>query len=239
MELVEDQEVQRGSVPLEELALLGTREHQLQHHVVRQQDVGGILQDLLPGLALLLARVSAIGHRRSRKPHLEELVELLDLAVRQGVHGVDHDGLDAFAAALTEHSVHDGHDVGERLARPCSRREDIGGTLLGGLDRLTLVTVEREGDRGRARALRAEDVGASGVEKAIPHEFIDAAPGLKRRVEAEPRIGPLCSLDALLLDLVAQTGVADVHKPLGERLVVVDELSMNPERVHAPSLRQR
>src|SRR5581483_10863458 len=81
VQLVEDEE----SEPLRRLddrAVEGPREDVLEHHVVREQDVGRRMEDLVPFLLALLPRVApeADEVRRPRRTDGEELLELADLA---------------------------------------------------------------------------------------------------------------------------------------------------------------
>ena len=85
---------------LNDRVLVGPGEDQLEHHVVRQQDVGRRGQDCLPILVALLPGVTPERHRlASPRPRAErkELLELTRLAVRERVHRVDDDRLDALA----------------------------------------------------------------------------------------------------------------------------------------------
>jgi hypothetical protein len=83
-------------------SLLGTGEHQFEHHVVGQQDVGRISQDGFAGVALFLAGVTGERHRflALAVSEPQELLEFEDLAVGEGVHRVDDDRLDPGLARL-------------------------------------------------------------------------------------------------------------------------------------------
>src|SRR5690606_29788830 len=98
VQLVEDEEPEPLG-GLHELALLGPREDELEHHVVRKQDIWRVLDDGQLLLERLLARVPLERHRRTLEAGLEELLELALLAVREGVHRVDDDRLQAIPAA--------------------------------------------------------------------------------------------------------------------------------------------
>ena len=73
---------------------------------------GGFFEDLLAGFSAFLAGVAGESDRRlAVKSVVEELLQLLHLAVGQGVHRVDDDRLDALARPFAEHAVDDRDDV--------------------------------------------------------------------------------------------------------------------------------
>jgi hypothetical protein len=119
VQLVQHEEVQAGGHPDEALAVLGPGEHQLQHHVVGEQDVRRVVPDRPAARVVLLAGVAGEGDRLPTRPVAvaQELLQLLDLAVGQRVHRVDDDRPDPPAGlpgrAVPQHPVDDGHDVGE------------------------------------------------------------------------------------------------------------------------------
>jgi DNA-binding SARP family transcriptional activator len=116
---------------------------ELSHHVVGKQDVGRVLDDFAPVLGIVLPRVTPEGDKLSSggKADLKELAQLVLLAVGQRVHRVDDHGLDAVAAALAEHPVHDGDDVGEALPRAGAGGDDVVVAAGGSFDGLGLVAV--------------------------------------------------------------------------------------------------
>lgn len=63
VQLVKDEELQALCRRDQMLALLRAREHQLQHHVVGEQDVGRVRQDALTVLVPFLTRIPLEGHR--------------------------------------------------------------------------------------------------------------------------------------------------------------------------------
>jgi len=111
VQLVENEELEVLGAPNEFVALARADEHQLQHDVVGQQDVRRVREDRVAVLAAFLACVPGEGDLRVFLS--EELLQFADLAVRQGVHRVDDDRLDALAAAVAEHPVDDRDDVGQ------------------------------------------------------------------------------------------------------------------------------
>ncbi len=115
MEFIEDEELQPLHL-VHQTTLSWPGEHQLQHDVVGQQNVGRILDDFIPLRATLLSGVAAIGNRGPVEALLEELVQLIYLAVGQRIHRIDDDRLNPLAAPPAQDVVNDGHDVGQALA---------------------------------------------------------------------------------------------------------------------------
>lgn len=94
MKFVENEKLQSAAV-IDHAAVdvLVSREDQLQHHEVSQQNVGRVVGDclaliptLLAGVALDCERLLALGVA------MQEFVQFLDLAIGQGVHWIDDDG---------------------------------------------------------------------------------------------------------------------------------------------------
>ena len=108
---------------------------------------GGLAMIALPLLVGLLARVAGEGHRSLavRVAELEELLKLAVLAVGEGVHRVDDDGLYTPAGTPSQDVVDDRDDVGEALARARAGGEDVVVPCAGSPDRLGLVAVKPEG----------------------------------------------------------------------------------------------
>jgi hypothetical protein len=100
-------------------------------------DRPALLFAFLAGVALEGDRALAVG-----APGAQELLELAVLAVGQGVHGVDADGLHPRLAPAPEDRVHDRDDVSKALARPCPGGEHVRPVAAGHLYRLDLVAVE-------------------------------------------------------------------------------------------------
>ena len=152
VQLVESEELEALGGADQVLALVGPGEDKLEHHVVRQQDVGWLGQDPHALVARLLARVAGVGDGlpAARVAEGQELLQLADLRVRQGVHRVDDDRLDARASlssscvAIAENGVDDGHDVGQRLAGAGAGGQHVALAGPGYLDRLTLVLVKHD-----------------------------------------------------------------------------------------------
>ena len=147
MQLVEHQEGQVLRARDEAVALAWAREHQLQHHVVRQQDVRRPGQDRVTLGTALLPGVSGKCHGGPIRA--QELLQLAPLAVRQRVHRVHDDGADPTAGAVPQHPIDDRHDIGHRLTRPRAGGQDIRLVAAAELDGLDLMAVEHYFAAGR------------------------------------------------------------------------------------------
>ena len=239
VQLVEDQEPQ----PLRrshQFAVLGAREQQLQHHVVGEQDVRRVAADRLTGLALLLAGVAGEAYRGAiRVAEVQELGEFFLLAVGQGIHRVDHNGLDAPTRPVAQHMVHDGDYVGQALPGPGAAGQDIGLALLGLEDRLALVGVELEGLAGEVRngLVEPEDAGALRMERALADQIVNRAAWQEGGVELEHRLGPEGASVQLGLHLGQDPRVRDLDEAGRVARVVVYQTLAEVEHVHpvAPS----
>ena len=110
VELVEDEEAESLGRLDEGVALPWAGQDVLQHHVVGEQDVRGRGDDLLALQLVLLTRVAAESDRPLvvRVAEVDELFELPELAVRQGIHRVDDDGLHTLAGSVAQDRVDDG-----------------------------------------------------------------------------------------------------------------------------------
>ena len=143
VELVQHKKLQTTSCPNNRF-LMGAREQQLQHHIVGQQYIRRISDDRLPFVLGLLSSVALEGDRRLARwePEAEKLLQLVELAVGQRVHGIDDNGLDAPAAAPAEYVVNNGDDIGQAFARSRASGEHIALARPGCLDRIGLVSVK-------------------------------------------------------------------------------------------------
>ena len=243
MQLVEHEEPEPLGGP-HQFAVLDAREQQLQHHVVREQDVRRIAPNRLAGLSPLLPGIAGESNEglALRVALVDELAELLVLAVGQRVHRIDDDGLDAAAGPAPEHVVHDRHDVGEALAGTRAGCQHIGPASLRLEDRLALVLVQEE--------LLAPVVGVGFADTKDPRAFpvenpqldqvVDGAAGPERRVELEERFGPepLGSEDAV--DERLDPRFADLDEAARVAPVVGDQAVPEVKDVHvAPSCHAR
>lgn len=179
VEFVEHQEFESPG-RMDQVLVTGPGKDEVKHDVVGQQDVRGPGEDLRPlGLAFL--------PRVARKPHrafavgvalVDELIELVHLTVGQGVHGVDHDGLDALAVAPLEHVVDDGNEVGQALAGARPRSDHVVFSACCGADGLLLVTVQLE-QGWSGRSFRRKMRRVSGCSSPSSTRRSRAAPGAK------------------------------------------------------------
>ncbi len=234
VKLVEHQELESlgGS---DQLVLPGPCEHQLEHHVVGQQDVRRIGDDLLPFLVGLLTRVAAEGHQRRpvRIAVAKELLQLTQLAVRQGVHRVDDDRLNASPAAASEDVIYDRHYVGEALSRAGTSGQDVMVTGPCGPDALDLVLVEAQRSfiGGRSRLL-AEDPQALPVEQALVNEVLKRLAGLKVGIELDQRVGPQAAALELPVDERIDPPVPDRDEAPDIGAVLADDPIAKLENIH-------
>ena len=235
MQLVEDEELEPlgGS---HQRAILASREEKLQHHVVREQNIGRVGPNGLARVVPLLPRIAGEAHRgfAFRVALVDELPELLGLAVGEGVHGVDDDGLDAAAGPAPEDAVHDRHDVGEALSGAGTGRQYVGAAFLRLEDRVALVPVQEElpaamivfglADPEYPRAL--------GMENPLLDQIVDRSPGPERRVELEERLRPKSFGVKDVVDELVDPRVADLDEAPGVLPVVGDEAFSEVEDVH-------
>jgi hypothetical protein len=170
VQLVQDEEPQASGRP-DEAAFARAGEDQLKHHVVGEQDVrrvrddgGALVPGFLPGVPL---------ERHLRVAGAQELFQLAELAVGQGVHRVDDDCLDprlVCACSLGfEDLVDDRDDIRQALAGAGARREDVALAGACGLDGLLLVLVKTK----LLAVRKPEDVPVSRLKEARFDELRD------------------------------------------------------------------
>ena len=219
-----------------QFAVLAAREQQLQHHVVREQDVGRIAPDRLAGLSSFLPGIAGESNEglAFRVSPVDELPELLALAVGQRVHRVDDDGLDAAAGPAPEHVVHDRHDVGEALPGAGAGGQHIGPALPCLQDRLALVLVQEEllAVVVGVGLADPEDAGTFPMEYSQLDQVIDGAAGPERRVELEERLRPESLRPEDAVDELADPRIADLDEAARIALVVGDETVPEVEDIH-------
>jgi len=149
VQLVENQEPQALTVADHLLIdVVLPRHEQFEHHEVGEQDVGRVVGDLAPNIGFVLAGVPSEGHRPFARDVADELLELLQLAVRQGIHGVDDDGAGPRLAALRllpQNGIHDGNEEAQGLARPRARGHHVALLIGGQSNGFLLMLVEHEG----------------------------------------------------------------------------------------------
>ena len=235
VQLVEDEELEAlgGS---HQLAVLASREQKLQHHVVGEKNVRGVGPDGVPGFASLLPGIAFETNQglAIRVTPVDELPELLALAVGEGVHRVDHHGLDAAAGSVAEHVVHDRYDVGEALSGAGAGRQYVGAALLRLADRVALVLVEEELPAAVVGLglVDPEDSRALRVEKALLDQVIDRASGPERRVELEERFRPEALGVENAVDESFDPRVTNLDEAPDVVPIVGDEVSSEVKDVH-------
>ncbi len=243
VELVEHQ-VAKALRPLHERPVSHPSEDQLEHHIVGEEDVRRRLDDGPASFVALLSGVALKGHRRLTAgcARDQELLELLGLAVGQGVHGIDDDGLDPAPAARAQYMVDDGHEVGQALARAGPGGQHIvapGPCLPDGVD---LMAVEAHGKSTGITAdglAGPEDVRAPLMEEPLGHQVIDPATRLEGGVEPDARLGPQRALVQAGLDPLTDAPVAKGHEAGHISAVVVDQPVTQVEDVHRTPLSTR
>ena len=125
MELIEHHKLQVGCTCVHEGELIRAGEHQLEHHIVGEEDMGRILLDRPLLSVTLLTGVAgkahwSIGHTG------EEALDRLRLRVDQSIHRVDNDGTNApILGLMGQHMVHNRDDVGQALPRTSARSHHI------------------------------------------------------------------------------------------------------------------
>lgn len=161
---------------LDQPALLRSREHELEHHVVGEQDVGRVGQDLLEPLVALLAGVAGEADEWAVKNPARCICALLELAVGERVHRVDDDRLDPSPAlsARAQDVVDDRNDVAQAFAGAGARGEDVVVTGPRGVDAFDLVAVQPQrlelDEAAHVAGVVADDLGAEleDVHEAVP-----------------------------------------------------------------------
>lgn len=122
---------------LDKVLLLRPGEQEFQHHVVGQEDIWWVGDGRALLLIRLLACIECKGHRSFtiRVAVVQKLLEFPVLAIRQGVHRIDNDRLNAASAPAPQQVIHNRDDVGEALARSCAGRQHVVVSPLGRADR--------------------------------------------------------------------------------------------------------
>ena len=233
MQLIQHQELETTGGP-HELFLPRPGHHQFQHHIVGEDDIRWVGDDLQLFFVTLLARVAPEGDRRLVETPAQELFQLVDLAVCQGVHGIDHDRLDPLAASPPQDVFDDRNDVGQALARPCPGGQDIAVAGLGRLNRIRLVLVQAHSlpDRIFGRFLDAEYLLAERMQNPLGYQVIDPFPGLKVGIELDKRVRPKDAITQLLLHVIANTLILNFDKTLDVGGIVLDEMVAKRKDIH-------
>lgn len=235
VKLVEHQEAEAPR-PMDEGPLVLTRQDQLEHHVVREQDVGRVDDDGLLLRLALLAGVAGEPHRwpARRIAEGQELRQLALLAVRESVHRVHDDRLDALAGAAPKHMVDDGDQIDQALPGARSRGQDIRSAGASHADRLVLVAVEPEGpaDGIGVSLLNAEDAPTLVVEHVGPDELVDRPARFVCWIELDQRMRPEEPVRQALVNQRADPVVGDVQEGADVVAVLGDKLLAELEDVH-------
>ena len=199
----------------------------LQHLEVRQQDIRRIGGDVRALSLVFLARISLNGDRIAAEV-IRELLDLLQLAVRKGVHRINDNRPGALCliarSARTEHGIYDRDKVGQRLARARTRSHYV--TLLGLslLNRKDLVLEQTKRDGLLALLLDREELSRLWVQQAAGSgELFDILVPEVVRVELEDRLRPEAAFIALLLDEFLDVGSGDISEAGRETAVIRDQ----------------
>ncbi len=72
----------------------------------------------------------------------KEFFQLTKLAVCQGIHRIDDDGLNPFSAPVSDDMIDYGDNVGETLSRSSSSGQDVIVSTSGNADGFGLVPIE-------------------------------------------------------------------------------------------------
>ena len=146
MQLVQHNETQSARA-LNQLLFARPRHQQLQHDIIRQQDIRRPRQDALAFFTRFLPRIAGVADRLPvfRKAFAQILIQLFYLAVDQGVHGINDDRLDALAAATAQDMIDDGRDVGQTRAGASARGQSVMMAAAGDLNGVALMPAQCHG----------------------------------------------------------------------------------------------
>ena len=188
MKFVENEEFQIFAVANDLLVeIVLPRQQQFEHHEVRKQDVRRVVGDPLPQLLTFLAGVTLIGNAMFDRDILEVPIQFADLAVRQRVHWIDHDGPGAGATIggpSPQHGVDDRDEEAHRLA----------GTSSGGDDKALLVVRDMDGlDLVGAQLPIAKDHIAAWMQDPFANQVGDAPVAPVVRIDLDDRLRPISS----------------------------------------------
>ena len=235
VQLVQDEEPQALGRP-DEAALVRAGQDELEHHVVGEQDVRRVGDDRLALLRRLLPGVPLEGHRLVLGA--EELLELAELAVGQGIHRVDDDRLDARLVGAVrlgfEDLVNDRDDVRQALTGPGAGGEDVALPRVRGLDGLLLVPVEAQ----FLPVLQPEDV-LGGCLAAVPGRQARRSSRRARSSGSATATGRATGTPLAIrsFNMLSDGLVVDVDEGPGELPVVLNQPIPNPKDIHARSTR--
>ena len=172
----------------------------------------------------------ATPHRRI----FEELVELLQLAVRQRVHRIDDDRLDSPFVLMTQRVIDDRNDIRQALTAPRAGRQDVALARAVTSDRVRLVAVE--GDRS---PVDLEARFRLGGQDSFLFESFERVPLRKRGAELKEGLGPQNPGIEPRFNLVGDLRVFDIDVTVDKVLVLIYDLFAQSKNVHwEPSRRE-
>ncbi|MCY4375068.1 MAG: hypothetical protein OXC31_15005 [Spirochaetaceae bacterium] len=240
VQLVEHEESQTLRRPYQ-FAILASCEHELQHHVVGQEHIRRVAAHGVSSFPTFLPRVprEAYWCLTLRIARVDELPELLMLAVGERVHRIDDDRLDTAPGTGAQDAVHNGDDVRKALAGAGAGRQYVRPAFVRMEDRLALVPVQRQERTVMvlARLANAEDPRALFGEYSLLDQIVDRAAAAERGVQLEQRLRPEPLRIEMVVDERTYLRVSDLDETARVALVVLDQASSQVEYIHLKSLR--
>ena len=161
---------------------------------------------------------------------VEELVELLPLAIGERVHRIDHDRTRArlFAGgACADRRIDDRDEEAERLARTGAGRDREALPRRGFRNRLRLMPVKRD-----RLPVDPEDAGHIRMERSICDQRLDRGAPLVMRIDGDQRLGPKAPARVDCVNLVSDILGADLGERASKALVVRDERAIQIKDIH-------
>jgi hypothetical protein len=126
MQLVDRQKTQLTGRLADQRPLLRPDQHVFEHHVVGQQNMRRVVQQLLAHFLAGMAGILREAHRAERPVRSAKNIQRLDLAVDQRIHRIDDQCAYAVARRIVAHDhVKDRNQIGQALPRPSARRDDV------------------------------------------------------------------------------------------------------------------
>ena len=110
-----------------QLLFKGSRQQQLQHHIVCKDDVGRVVDDQLPFVLRLLTGIF-------RKPDwlstfrislVQEFSEFTKLTVAECIHRINDDRLHSTSGSGPQHMIDNGNDISQALPGPRACGQDV------------------------------------------------------------------------------------------------------------------
>lgn len=224
-----------------QLSFIRSGEDEFGHYIVRNKDVRRVRDYRLALLVLLLAGVLRKLHRRSAFgiPVVKELLQFAELAVGEGIHRVDDQGLDASPRTSSQDLIDDRNDIGKALTGCGAGRQNVVASLNCPTNRIGLMAVQMKRPPGIIAAgslVLAENPAAFLMEDALRHQAVHRIARLKDRIQLNQRIWPQQSGVQFLLNPLVDLPVTDLYEASDVRRVVIDQLPPNFESVHNVAL---